>query len=207
MSQIVQIGGGRVLIAGMGENDKPGSLMIIRTNPFGVLGHVQAHSLPIEKMKLNFDNTMLFTAGIDGLFSIFEIKDKDLKTTKKEAAQVYPSDEILIEKKTRDDYITQIETLTQQVKQKEKNKQEKAEQVRASNMKKIAEMKQEIEHADLENRQRYDDLYEEKKKMEEQFEKSIRQMHDNHNNEMDRRKLEYAEKMEADQQRMVELQN
>jgi hypothetical protein len=80
--------------------------MVMRTNPFGVIGQVQAHSQPIDKMCLNFDSTMLFTAGQDGLFTIFEIKDKDQKASKKEAAQVLMSEEILIEKKTRDDYIT-----------------------------------------------------------------------------------------------------
>jgi hypothetical protein len=85
------------------------------------------------------------------------------------------------------------------VKQKEKNRAEKAEQVRANNLKKINEMTLEIEHAELENKSRYDDLFDEKKKMEEQFEKNIQTMKENHKNEMERRRQEYAEKMEADQ--------
>jgi len=112
LSQIVQIGNGKALIAGIGEHDKPGSIMLIRTNPFAIIGQIQAHSHPIEKMCTNYDSTMLFTAGTDGLFGLFEIKDKDLKSTKKETATVNISDEILIEKATRDDYISQIESLT-----------------------------------------------------------------------------------------------
>lgn len=100
------------MIAGLGENDKPGSIILARTNPYQIMSIVQAHSLPIEKMCVNFDSTMLFTSGTDGVLGFFEIKDKDLKANKKELAQVSLSDQILIEKRTRDDYIQQIESLT-----------------------------------------------------------------------------------------------
>lgn len=116
------------------------------------------------------------------------------------------SDSILIEKRTRDDYISQIESLTQQVNQKNKNKQEKAEQIKANNQKKIAEMEMEIEHAELENKQRYDDLFEERRKIEESFERTIEDLKRKHQEEMEKRKMEYAEKNEADQQRMIELE-
>lgn len=65
---------------------------------------VVAHSLPIQRLKLNFDNTRLFSVGEDGVIGVYQIVDKEVR--KKDAVslpQILLSDEILIEKKVRDD--------------------------------------------------------------------------------------------------------
>jgi len=41
-------------------------------------------------------------------------------------------------------------------------------------------MEMEIEHAELENKQRYDDLFEERRKIEEQFERTIDDLRNKH---------------------------
>jgi len=43
------------------------------------VNEVQAHSLPVERMRLSYDNTVLFTSGQDGLVCMFEVKDRDFK--------------------------------------------------------------------------------------------------------------------------------
>jgi len=54
-------------------------------------------------MRVSFDQNYLFTTGVDGVFCIFEIKDKDPKFKKeKEQVQIPDSTEILIQKSERD---------------------------------------------------------------------------------------------------------
>ena len=38
---------------------------------------VQAHSQQIERMRLNYDNSKLFSIGIDGTLACFSVKDLD----------------------------------------------------------------------------------------------------------------------------------
>lgn len=74
---------------------------------------VQAHSQQIERMRLNYDNSKLFSIGIDGVLACFSIKDQDELTKKRAAAQpqIIPSDEILIEKVDLDSIQKKIKSL------------------------------------------------------------------------------------------------
>ena len=99
----VLVGYQRSLIyAGLAEPNRPGSIQIFRYTE-GMMGkavEVQAHSQQIERMRLNYDNSKLFSIGIDGVLACFSIKDQDELAKKRAAAQpqIIPSDEILIEK-------------------------------------------------------------------------------------------------------------
>lgn len=43
------------------------------------VNEVQAHSKPVERMRLTHDNQHLFSAGVDGLICMFEVKDRDIR--------------------------------------------------------------------------------------------------------------------------------
>jgi hypothetical protein len=83
---------------------------------------VQAHSKAIERMKLNFDHSKLFTVGADGVVGIFTIHDKE---TSKKSATHFPaiqfSEEILIEKKRRDELQSEIQRLNEDIRQERAN--------------------------------------------------------------------------------------
>ena len=106
--------GGRALFAGIAENDKPGSIQIINFN-FQKIFEVQAHSLPIERLRVTQDNSYVFSAGQDGVFGVFSVLDKDPNKKDKEYSQVTQSEEILIEKQERDKFQADIEHLKQQI--------------------------------------------------------------------------------------------
>jgi hypothetical protein len=65
--------------------------------PFQRIFEVQAHSLPIERLRVSYDNQNVYSAGQDGMLGIFQVIDKDKSKNDKEYV-VTPSDEILIEK-------------------------------------------------------------------------------------------------------------
>ena len=68
--------GSKTLFAGVSESDRPGSIYVLR-NPWEKLYEIQAHSQAVERLRLSYDNQFLFSAGRDGVFCIFDIKDKD----------------------------------------------------------------------------------------------------------------------------------
>ncbi len=68
-------------------------------------------------MKLNFDNTKLFSVGEDGVIGVYQIVDREVK--KKDAISlpiIQLSEEILIEKKVRDDLQSDIKRLQDDIK-------------------------------------------------------------------------------------------
>ena len=67
---------GRAVLAGVGEAGYPGAVQIWKF-PLEFSSEVQAHSGPIERMRLSYDNDWLFTAGADGCLMVHEVKDRD----------------------------------------------------------------------------------------------------------------------------------
>ncbi len=99
LSQIVLTSNQKALFAGTGEEGKPGAVVIFKL-PFMKINEIQGHSKPIERMRLSYDNNYLFTAGKDGCLILYDVKDRDPRSGKREReAMALPfSDEILTEK-------------------------------------------------------------------------------------------------------------
>lgn len=107
----------KFLVAGTNEQDRPSCIQVFRQNFEKVLD-VQAHSKAISRMHLNFDNTKLFTVGDDGVLAAFQIVDKEQKKKGDSASLplIVLSDEILIEKKKRDELQVKIRKLKAAIK-------------------------------------------------------------------------------------------
>lgn len=73
-----------MLVAGVREEDKPGSIQFFRyhTDPkqktLEKVIEMQAHARGIEEMRLTIDSKSLFTIGQDGSVCCFYIDDKEL---------------------------------------------------------------------------------------------------------------------------------
>jgi len=66
ISQLVITPSGKNLIAGLGEAERPGAIQVWsrpEERPIDKINEVQAHSKPIERLRLNNDCTFLFTIG------------------------------------------------------------------------------------------------------------------------------------------------
>lgn len=84
-----------------------------------MLSEVQAHSKPIERMRLSFNNDWLFTAGRDCCLMIHEVKDRDPRgglVKRERDANLLPfSDEILTEKTEMEEIMTKRDQLMAQL--------------------------------------------------------------------------------------------
>jgi len=56
------LNGGRALFAGVAENDRPGSIQVINMK-WQKIAEIQAHSLPIQRIRVSHDNQFLYSAG------------------------------------------------------------------------------------------------------------------------------------------------
>jgi hypothetical protein len=54
-SSLVSLQGNKVLFAGVADHDRPGSIHVLK-HPWEKAFEIQAHSLPVEKMKVSYDN-------------------------------------------------------------------------------------------------------------------------------------------------------
>ena len=99
LSQIALTNNQKALIGGVGEDGKPGAVHIFQMPQLSKINEIQAHSKPIERMRLSYDNNYLFTGGQDGLVIIHDIKDRDPRGAKTREGLGLPfSEEILVDK-------------------------------------------------------------------------------------------------------------
>ena len=76
----------------------PGPVQIYKL-PLDKINEIQAHSRPIERMRLSYDNNYLFTAGQDAALIIHAVSEKEDKDKdKREPMALAFSDEILTKK-------------------------------------------------------------------------------------------------------------
>lgn len=206
ISQLVTMHGARAFFAGVAEDDKPGSIQVLRY-PWEKVFEVQAHSLPVERLRISFDNSVLFSSGHDGVLCIFDIKDKDPKGKARENISIHLSDELLIPKAERDKYMADIDHLKSSIqKQKDDNESRMKHTIftREEEIKRI-EADIEAKKVDFENRKAA--LENAKRESERVYNEKLRKMRADHEAELARREQDYADKQEADNQRYQELYN
>ncbi len=78
LSQLCITRSGKNLIAGVGEATRPGSIQVFYWAPQRALdktNEVQAHSKPIERLRLTYDNKCLFSIGQDGMLCFFDVRE------------------------------------------------------------------------------------------------------------------------------------
>mmetsp|Transcript_23102 Transcript_23102/g.26485 ORF Transcript_23102/g.26485 Transcript_23102/m.26485 type:complete len:703 (-) Transcript_23102:9-2117(-) len=112
LSQIVMTKNQKALFVGTAEKDSPGCVQIYKIS-FERICDIQAHSKPIERMKLSFCNKFLFSTGQDGCLIIYDVNDrdpKDIKRDKDSIALTY-SDQVLTMHSELEEYKNQKETL------------------------------------------------------------------------------------------------
>ena len=72
LSQAVLMHNRRAIFTGVAEQNKPGSVQVLRY-PYEKIFEIQAHALPVERLRISYDNSTLFSAGLDGTLCIFSI--------------------------------------------------------------------------------------------------------------------------------------
>ena len=98
-------------------------------------------------MRLNYDNSKLFSIGIDGTLACFSVKDSDpvAKAKSQHQPTIHLSEEILIEKVTLDSIQKRIKTLKADIGLQERTRDMQLKQTMAKNDEEIRQLEEEIE--------------------------------------------------------------
>lgn len=169
---------------------------------------VQAHSKPIERMRLSFDNSHLFSVGQDGCLFIFDVKDRDAQRglSRREGMMLPFSDEILTEKKE----------IEQQQQEKDKYEGELNSHSQSDHMEKmmvnkklddqISKLEEQRSNIGAQSKNKYDWLNENKREMENQKEEEIKQLQEAFQIDLEEKRNMYSQQMLADAAKFQEKQ-
>lgn len=183
---------GKALFGGIGQNNKPGAIVIFKIaedQARGMLkmdkiGEVQAHRTAIERMRLSYDNTHLFTTGKDCCLMIHDVKDRDPKGKGRDRDGLQFSDEILTEKTEIDQYVQEKEQLENDYGGQNSESFDKVLAIKKLDDQ-INKKQEDLSSNQLQHRNRYDSLNENKRDMESAFEERIRNLAESHQIELE----------------------
>lgn len=104
------------MIAGVGEQSNPGALQVYfwgGSRPLDKTNEVQAHSRPIERLRLTYDNKCLFSVGQDGMLCFFDVREGSRVAQKIEPELPF-SCQILTENTEMEKYQSDLASLQQE---------------------------------------------------------------------------------------------
>ena len=207
ISQLAIYNTGKVLFAGVGDPKLPGAIQIWKM-PLEKASEIQAHSKPIEKLRMNSTNTHLFSVGQDGMLCIFDIKDRDPQKTGMGFNMLQFSQEILTEKTDMDAYLNEQEQLSQEyssLKDSNDNGVEKQLSVKKQ-LDKIHHLEEDMKSNKLQADNKQESL---KRQIEEAInsrENERRRLLDRQQEVIEEKRNEYSAKMLEDAARFQQLQ-
>ena len=204
---------GKALFAGIGDPHKPGAVVIYKVTEdqgrqclkIDKINEVQAHSKPIDRMRLSYDNNNLFTVGQDGCLIIHDVKDRDPKGKQRDREGLPFSDEILTEKSEIEQYHQEHDQLDNELNGQSNESFEKVMQVKKLDDQ-INKLQEELSSSQLQHRNRYDSLNENKRDMETAFEDKIRNLAEANQIALEENRNKYSQKMLEDAAKFQELQ-
>ena len=155
-------------------------------------------------MRISFDNNNLFTCGQDGCLIIHDVKDRDPKGKTNQREGLPISDEILTEKSEIEGYTTEKDQLENELSGQSQESFEKVMNIKKLDDK-INKLQEELSSSQLQHRNRYDSLNENKRDKENAFEERIKLLSESHLQQLEENRNIYSQKMLEDAAKFQEL--
>eukprot|EP00929_Paragymnodinium_shiwhaense_P023265 TRINITY_DN1460_c0_g1_i1.p1 TRINITY_DN1460_c0_g1~~TRINITY_DN1460_c0_g1_i1.p1 ORF type:complete len:1300 (+),score=429.10 TRINITY_DN1460_c0_g1_i1:78-3977(+) len=204
LGQLALASGARALFAGVAEPEVPGPLRCYNFPLDGDYAEYQAHSAPVSRIRITYDDLYLFSAGDDGCLCIFDVKKKVSLKRDKDGALGF-ADEILVTRAFLDDKQAaqldlerQVEELTSkiefQLRHKDRHHKEK-----------MAELQEKYGEEIETERRKFEVLREEKAEMEMEYEDNIRNLEETHAKQTQELEQSFQQKMLVEVQRYQKL--
>ena len=211
ISQLVITPSGKSVIAGVGEVGRPGAVQVwLRSEdkPLEKSNEVQAHSKPVEKLRLSDDCMNLFSVGLDGMLCIFEVRDRDPRAQKKQTQALQFSQEILTDQSAMEKDTHELEGLQQedaQLREPDNNNVEKGIEMKRQTDK-ISSLQGRLESDKIDAESKYLSLQENKREAMNNNENKRKDLLDRQQEEIETKRNEYSQKMLEDSGRFNQLQ-
>ena len=191
-AQVICLKDSRGLIVGTSDTDRPSSIILFRLDTLERVFEVQAHSQPITRMIVNYENSCLFTGSQDGSLGMWEINQK--QKNKEGMQQLVFSKEILCERAELQALLSSIDNYNEMNEQLKKDQKIKSE----TKMAEIdAQIKKENENKEREkaNQERIrNELQQEIDNMERKYNQDLERKRKEHEDYLQNEKIKHEEK-------------
>jgi len=164
----------------------------------------QAHSLPITRIRVSFDDQCLFSTGEDGCLHIFEVKRKTPGKRDKDGALGF-ADEILVTRAFLDDKQAALLDLERQVEELTSKIEFQLRHRDSYHKEKMAELQEKYSEEIETERRKFEVLREEKNEMEVEYEDGIRELEEQHSKATQDLEQSFQQKMLIEVQRYQKL--
>jgi len=195
----------RSLFTGVAESDKPGAIRCYQFPLNGDYTEYQAHSGPITRLCVTFDDSLIISAGEDGTLYIWDIIKKT-EQRKRDVKDALPfADEILVTRTFLDDKHSSLLDLERQVEELSNQIDFQLRHRDAFHKDKMAELEDKYVQEIEQERTKYELLREEKNEMEMEYEENTKNLEENHSKQAQDLEGSFQHKMTIEVQRYQKL--
>lgn len=204
LGQLALASQARALFAGVAEVNLPGPLRLYNFPVDGEYVEYQAHSLPVARIRITYDEQYLFSAGDDGCLIIFEIKKKVPSKRDKDGSLGF-ADEILVTKAFLDDKQAALLDLERQVEELTSRIDFQLRHRDSYHKEKMAELQEKYSEEIETERRKFEVLREEKAEMEMTLWENIRNLKESHSKQTQELEQSFQQKMLVEVHRYQKL--
>merc|ERR1719160_2373713 len=207
LGQLALANSAKVLVAGVMEGDAPGPLRCYNFPLDGDFSECQAHSAPVSRIRITYDDQYLFSTGEDGCLYIYDVKKKSgaggLKRDKDGILGF--ADEILVTRAFLDDKQASLLNLERHVEEPTNRIDFQLKHRDSYHKEKMAEMQEKYSEEIETERRKYEVLREEKAEMETEYEENIKNLEETHAKQTQELEQSFQQKMLVEVQRFGKL--
>lgn len=157
---------------------------VIRSFKFPLTGHCQdyqCHAGSVARIRLSHDDTLLFSAGMDGCLAMFEVREQEGRTQTTVAGAVLPwSDEVLVTRSDLDERTAMSNELKNKVDELTLHNEYQLRLQEMTHNERLKEVKETCQVALEEEKRVYDHVKDAKQDMEMEYEEQIKRIEELH---------------------------
>lgn len=196
----------KALIAGVAEPDMPGSLRCYKFPLTGDYVEYQAHSAPVSRIRIAWDELYLFSTGDDGCLCIFDLKKLGGKQEKDSSLGLGYADEILVTSQFLEEKQAVLLDLERKVEELKGRMEYQLRTRDGLHKEKMAEMQEKYGEEIETERRKFEVLREEKAEAEMENEEKIKDEEEKHARDLQEQQESFDQKMIVEDQRYKKLE-
>jgi len=201
INQIVLSGSGRMLFAGT----EAGTIRSYKFPLTGDYTEVQCHSAPVTRLRITADDAYLFSVAEDSTVYLFDVRDKEGRSAKRDKEMMAFAEEILV---TKTDLEEKTQTMTDLKTKVEELTMQNEYQLRLQDLNYSEKIKEATEKFNQEldaDKKTYELLLQAKNDMEMEYEEKLKQNEERHQQQLVALEAQYQQKIMTEVERYQQL--
>eukprot|EP00217_Crustomastix_stigmatica_P010708 CAMPEP_0183813298 /NCGR_PEP_ID=MMETSP0803_2-20130417/52843_1 /TAXON_ID=195967 /ORGANISM="Crustomastix stigmata, Strain CCMP3273" /LENGTH=1181 /DNA_ID=CAMNT_0026058151 /DNA_START=28 /DNA_END=3573 /DNA_ORIENTATION=- len=203
LTQVALPASGRTLFAA----SETGTVRAYKLPLNGEYHEYQCHSGAITRMRISFDDSLLFCVAEDGCLFCFDVRDKDGRGVGKQKEALTFAEEVLVTKSDLEDKKARMAELDTQVNDLTMQTEYKLRLMELNHQEKIKDLTEKYTHEIEGDKSKFELLLQEKNEQEMEYEEKLKQAEERHQQQMAALETTYQQKIMAEVERYQQLLN